>query len=65
MKASLLLLLFFAVTQVFANDGIAWESLTKEQQTLLQELQSDWDDLPLSRQQRLANGAERWSSGSS
>ena len=55
-----LLLYFFSLVAVPAEEGVAWDSLSSEQQTLLNDVKDSWDQLPAQRQQRLHKGANRW-----
>ena len=44
-----------------AEEGqLAWDSLTIEQQQILQPFADRWDTLPADRQRRLSAGSERW-----
>lgn len=38
----------------------AWQSLSPQQQQLLQSFQGKWDSLPSDKQQALARGSQRW-----
>jgi hypothetical protein len=43
------------------EQGVAWNSLSAEQQQVLDRFADSWDSLPADRQQRLSRGADRWS----
>ena len=38
--------------------GVAWSSLSREQKRLLEQFQSNWDQLPAQRRFALARGAD-------
>lgn len=40
--------------------GVAWSSLSPDQQRVLSQFGSQWNTLPPERQQTLAHGSERW-----
>ena len=40
--------------------GVAWSSLSPDQQRVLSQFGSQWSTLPPERQQTLAHGSERW-----
>jgi len=40
--------------------GVAWSSLSPEQQHVLSQFGSQWNTLPPERQQALAHGSQRW-----
>src|SRR5215472_2048176 len=40
--------------------GVAWSSLSSDQQRVLSQFGSQWNTLPPERQQALAHGSERW-----
>jgi hypothetical protein len=44
-----------------AADGRTWDSLTPEQQKVLEPMQEEWSMLPPRRQEKLAHRAARWS----
>src|SRR6476620_6456344 len=41
-------------------EGAAWDTLSQDQQALLQPLADKWAGLPADQQERLANGSQRW-----
>jgi hypothetical protein len=41
-------------------EGVAWESLTTQQQETLGDIKDGWNDLPPHRQERLSKGADKW-----
>jgi len=43
------------------NEGVPWNSLSRQEQQTLKRFHERWDQLPLERQHRLQKGAERWS----
>lgn len=43
------------------ENGIAWETLSETQQSVLGTMRGSWDELDAARQRRLAAGAESWS----
>ena len=45
---------------VYAQENVRWDTLTPEQQQVLDRFANDWDSMPAERQQRLATGADRW-----
>ena len=62
MKAKVLIVIatLLAVSAATADDnGIAWDSLTEEQQQVLGPYIESWDSLAPQRQQRLSTGADR------
>ena len=67
MRALLLALsMLVAATGAFAQEPQApaaprsWQSLSPQQQHVLQSFQGRWDSLPPEKQQSLARGSERW-----
>lgn len=42
------------------SPGIKWQELTQEQREMLSRFEERWEQLPLARQRKLAEGAERW-----
>ena len=61
MKVRWLIVLIAFVCGVAHADGVTWDSLSDEQQQVLNAFADGWDQLPADRQQRLATGAQRWS----
>jgi len=59
---SVLCLFAAAANSTFAQAPAAteWQSLSSEQQHLLQSYQEKWNTLPPDRQQALAKGSQRW-----
>ena len=51
-----------AGTVLADENGIAWDELSAEQQTVLTPFRDGWSTLEPARQQRMAAGADRWSS---
>jgi len=43
-----------------ARADVGWSNLSPGQQQLLEQFESNWDQLPLQRRLSLARGAERW-----
>lgn len=41
-------------------EGVAWESLSSQQQETLADIKDSWNDLPPHRQERLSKGADKW-----
>ena len=57
---TLLLLCLLHSAAVFAEEGVSWDSLSMEEQTLLEDFKDKWGQLPAKRQQRMQKGARRW-----
>ena len=45
-----------------ADEPVAWEALSEEQKQVLGQFESNWDELPAERRQRLMIGADRYAS---
>lgn len=64
MRSYLLAFSLLIVTALLPNsakaEGVAWESLTTQQQETLADVKDGWNDLPPHRQERLSNGADKW-----
>ncbi len=52
--------LTLAVTPTHAESGIAWQSLSKQEQSVLMKHRADWSSLSPARQQKLRNGARKY-----
>ena len=50
-------------TAIADEHGVAWDSLSAEQQQVLNRFADSWDSLPADRQMRLSRGAARWADG--
>ena len=64
MKAKIVIaiaMLLFAGLANAQDEGVAWESLSEQQQRVLSSFSDNWDSLDAARQTRLAKGADRWS----
>jgi hypothetical protein len=53
-------LLALPAAKVFSDSGIPWQSLSKDEQSVLAKHRSDWSSLKPDQQQKLRNGARRY-----
>ena len=60
LKIQFVLALLLLSEAGLAQDKISWTDLSMEERQILQQLESQWDNLPAERQQRLRRGATRW-----
>ena len=59
-RCILVIAALFAFNAAIADDGVAWDALSAEQQEILGQFSENWSELGAERQQRLAHGADRW-----
>ena len=57
-----LFVLAFLPLQAMAQNAIAWDDLSPDEQAILAPMQNQWDTLQPRRQERLLRGADRWNS---
>ncbi len=54
------IVLLMACVCSHAQDPIAWDELSAEQQRVLKKFEGKWSELPVHKQNKLSRGAQNW-----